>query len=216
MIAILNILLPAMALAVAWRFLRRDENPAWRIMVPYLALVCITEITGAYLGMVLGRTNVLVYNVFILIEGFFISSIAYLHCRQLGMKPVVLRLWWVGFLVVYLAEWASKDGLTAYLTHSIVMLSCSFIGVIAYYGWRLMLYPQRDIQLHRHAPSLWMVAIGYFYFGTLLASVLAEALITYRLHIYGIPVYSLIYLLLNFILYGLWIYSFTCRYRRFG
>ncbi|MFC3198235.1 hypothetical protein ACFOET_11490 [Parapedobacter deserti] len=213
MIALLNVIIQATCLVAACRYLWHDPEWHWAAMPWYLALVTATEAFGGYLGSVLGINSVPLYNLFLLIEGTFISYFCYRLCRPYGMRFIHWCCWMLVFTGTYTAELTIAGSFSSYATATIILVSLSFVAGCLYYGAELFRLGDVRTSLHRHGPSMWIIAIAYFYSGTLIASLPANALITLQIGIAGIPVYSLVFLLLNYILYTLWIYTFLCRYR---
>lgn len=210
---VLTLAVETLCLIGALYFLRDEKERHWRLHPWYLLIVVATEAVGGYIARVQGGTNTWLYNLFIPIEGLFISYFLYRLCQPYGMPYIHWILWVVLFGSCYLTERLLVDSLQVYSYWTLVFLSISFVGGSIRYAHLLIRAIPLPFLLHRHAPSLWVAAISLFYFGTFVSTLLAEPLITARVEIAGIPLYSMVYFLLNLMLYGLWIVTFMCRYR---
>jgi len=58
-------------------FLYKDKDPAWRLMILFLLITCITELAGLYMRIVMYKANLPVYNTFLLVEGSFTGYFFY-------------------------------------------------------------------------------------------------------------------------------------------
>jgi len=213
MIVLLNIAIQCACFIAACRYLRHDHERHWAAMPWYLAVVVVTEALGGYFGSVLGIRNAPLYNVFMLIEGTFISYFIYRLCRHYGLRFVHWCLWLLLFIGAYITELSLTGSFSSYATSTINLLSLSFLAGCVYYGAMMFRFGDVRISVYRHGPTVWMAAIAYFYSGTLTAGLLAGPLIELRIGVAGIPVYTVAHLLMNYFLYTLWIYTFMCRYR---
>lgn len=213
MIALLNVLIQSACLGAACRYLWNDPEWHWATMPGYLTVVVATEAFGGYLGHMLGLQNVPLYNLFLLVEGTFISIFTYRLCRPYGLRLIHWCCWMVLFLGTYAVELILAGSFSHYATTTIFMASLSFVAACVYYALGLLRQMEFGMPLIRHAPTVWMVSVAYFYFGTLVVGILAKPIIALRLELFGLPVYSLVHLMLNFIMYTLWIYTFMCRFR---
>ena len=212
-ISLLNISVQTICLAVAWRYLRNDKERHWVLQPWYLLVVVLTEGIGGYIGIVQGKNNLWLYNIFLLIEGTFISYFIYRICKPYGLRVRYWWLWMALFIACFAAEHFFASRPLAYPFWTVIWISTSFIAGSIYYTYQLFKAPPQPMPLHRHAPSIWMGAVSCFYFGTFVTTLLAEPLITAQVDLAGLPLYALIYLLLNLMLYGLWTVTFMYRYR---
>lgn len=212
-IAISNIIIQAICLIAAWRYLRNDKELHWALQPWYLLIVVVTEGLGGYIGIVQQKSNLWLYNIFPLVEGTFISYFIYRICKPYGLR---IRYWWIWlalFVVFFSIEQFFVERQVPFHFWTVIWISCSFVAATIYYIYLLFKAPPQPIPLRQHAPSLWMGAISCFYFGTFVTTLLAQPLITAQVELAGLPLYALLYLLLNMMLYGLWIITFTYRYR---
>ncbi|HWK57298.1 MAG TPA: hypothetical protein VNQ80_08175 [Parapedobacter sp.] len=212
-LAIVNMLIELACFVVAWLRLRHDPERHWALFPWYLFVVVVTETAGFYLGRIVQQPSNWVYNLYILIEGTFISYFIYRVCRPYGLAPVLWKGWVLLFICCYATERFLASGLNDYSTYTIMLMNVSFIGAFIGYIFRLARSPLQPMPLYRHAPTVWMAAMASFYFGTLATSLIAELLLSKALAIGNTSMYAVIYAFFILLLYGLWIYSIMCRYQ---
>ncbi len=197
----------------AFYFLRGDNERHWRLHPWYLLMVVATDASGGYLAHIQGITNSWIYNLFIPVEGVFISYFLYRLCRPYGMQATHWILFIALFGICYTVERLLTGSIHVYSYWTVILMSLAFIGGCIRYAYLLLHAAPQSVPLQRHAPSIWVGSIGLFYFGTFVTTLLAEPLITARVKIASVPLYSAVFLVLNLTLYGLWIVTFMCRYR---
>ena len=202
-----------LCLISAFYFLRGETERHWRLHPWYLLLVVATDATGGYLAHVCHVSNTWLYNLFIPIEGIFIGYFLFRLCKRYGMQRTYWQLFAAVLIVCYTIERVFSVTTPHYCYWTTIFMSLVFILGTIRYAYLLLKAAPQSLPLQRHAPSIWVCAVSLFYFGTFVATLLAEPLITARVKIADTPLYSAVYFLLNLMLYGLWIVTFIYRYR---
>ncbi|MEC3879131.1 hypothetical protein [Parapedobacter sp. 10938] len=209
----LTFLVEIACLITAWRYLRHEKELHWALQPWYLLIVVITEGLGGYIGIVQHKNNAWLYNIFLLIEGTFISYFIYRICKPYGLHIRYWLLWLALFILFFSIEQTAVEKPASLHFWTVIWISASFVVATIYYIYLLFNAPLQPVPLRRHASSLWMGAISCFYFGSFVTMLLAQPLIATQVELAGLPLYALVYLLLNLMLYGLWMITFTYRYR---
>jgi hypothetical protein len=188
-------------------FLYRERGN-WKIMIGFLLIVCVTELTGRYIKTVLHTSNYWVYNIFMLAAAVILPAFFYTILDQAPFKKAILITGWLTFAVLYTIE-LIEHGMLGYNSKSDTLLSVFLCVFSLLYYYQLLL----DERHHNLAtlPSFWWVnGVLFFYFGSITCDLFFSMLIkvpqTYlRYYIYTV---------LNILLYGCWSYAFLCKYQQ--
>lgn len=195
--------------AIACVCLLKDSVLAWRYMIIYLFLTCVTELAGAYIsGPNFSVSNHWVYNIFLICEiGFTHLMFYYLLSKYMNSKPIiVIGLAILG--VIYIYE-IFEHGFLTYNNITYSVMSVLFVIYSLYYYY-LLHTDNAYINLKYSAEFWWVVGTLFFYFaataGNLFRNYLASVVLSNGHHLS-----YYIFRILNIILYGCWSYSFICR-----
>jgi len=196
--------------------LRNDKNVIWRIMILFLFITCLAEITGIYVK----RLNLIdknhlhpngwVYNILLVFQATFFSLLFYeLLKKYLKVKPVI-----IGGLVLLMAIHIYKLGIQGFSKYDELMKTTMSIILVLYsfYFYYCLIKDDRYINLTKY-PGFWLVAgILFFYFGTTTYNIFYEKLASMTNKSKTELAY-LRYINSTFIilLYTCWSYSFICR-----
>lgn len=204
----LTIIIELICFTVALICLLKDNNLAWKGMVLYLFITCITELIGVYIVKnTQSQNNQWVYNIFLLFEaGFTHLMFAALLSKYINSKPTII----IGFALialVYLYEIYNNSFLIyAVLTYTI--MSVLFVLYSLYYFY-LLIKEDNYINLKYSDSFWWVTGALFFYFGNTGCNIFDEKLDNVTLFSHHLNYY--IFRVLNLILYGCWSYSFICR-----
>lgn len=190
-------------------FLRKDSNAYWRWLSLYIFVGCATEITGRYLGFVLRENNSWLYNLFMGIEIIVVNLFFWNLIREVRWSRLAV---FGGFMLVMTVHLLEGISLSLMNYHSATRSLLSVMMIIYSLGYYYLLIRKDDfVVLRFYAPFWWVAGILFYYSGSIIANFTFMKVNIYFFDKY--PLRYFIYIGLNLILYGLWTYSFYCRYR---
>lgn len=190
----------------------RNEKGYLREMKWFLALSALTELTGYLVYFQLHqKNNYWVFNTFLPVEVLFLSWMLYrILSPYYNCKPWIVAGVFL-FSVIFLLEsiqhqfvgisMKAKNFASIYL----ILLCLSY-----YYT---LLKSDDYIDLKKHAPFWLVTGCFFFYFGSVTCDFFFDYLLTINQSSIK-PVRYIIFIVLNFILYGCWSYSFLCKYKQ--
>lgn len=208
------IIVQVSCLILAWFFLRGQRFNEWGVQRFYLIAVVATELAGNWVRIGLGKSNLSVYNTFLWVEAMAIGWLLYRFIQPLTAKPMRLVYWGWLFLFTcsYLLEWHFNTQSHLYFNYSIVLMCLVFTLACGYYYYCLLMrMPVQDIRLY--PPFWWVSGTLIFYFGGLMINSAIDLLFDRPIAVGHFYLHQLITNLLNFMMYGLWTYSYFIRYR---
>lgn len=201
-----NIIIELICFLFAVRYLLKD-NSFWRLMLVYMGLVVITEVTGKYLAG-LHQSNQWLYNIFLLIEAGFVGSMFYHLLKR--------KVWIVSGLFLFLLSYALEVhhyGFMKFLSYTNIVSSILFI-CLSFYYYFMLINEENYHDLVRHDAFWWVTGAIFYYFGGTVCNFLFDYLSRIDSQTLQYPVRYIIFCVLNFVLYSCWSYSFVCRYRQ--
>lgn len=212
----LNTLLEFLCFFVALICLRKDADWLWRDQIWFLLITCITELAGIYVKNFYrvdgnnGHPNGWVYNIYLLFQITFLSLVFnHFLKKHTKCKPIIIGGLVLMFLV-FVFE-VIEHGFLKYnsVTNTVMSVCLVFYSLYYYY---YLLKDDAYISL-LHLPSFWWVAgVLLFYFGKTACNLFYNMLSpTAENFSQQLRYISYIYYGLNFLMYGLWSYSFICR-----
>ncbi len=184
----------------------------FKLMPWYLGLTTLVELTGYIVYFKLHYpNNYWVFNAFLPLEVLFLSWIFYHLLSNYFYCKTLIIVGSLGFLLIYLFEsfnsaflamsMKAKDFGSVYL-----IILC----LIYYY------FLQKDnnyVNLKWHADFWIVTGCFFFYFSSIGCDFFFDYLRSINLGTTK-PVRYLIFIVLNFIMYGCWSFSFLCRYKQ--
>jgi len=204
-----NITIEIICLVFAMLCLNSDISATWKSMILFLLITCITEIAGTLTKKTINGNN-WVYNIYLMPEAGF-TSIMFGHLISKYTKSKIIVLPGLALLfVLYLYE-IYKHGIYNFNTVTTSIMSLLFICYGLYYYY-LLIKDEQYINLKTYAPFWWVSGTLFFYFGSIVSNLYFSVLSNDYLPLYSFR--HAIYIILNFILYRFWSYSFLCRYRQ--
>ncbi|MBB5397382.1 hypothetical protein HDC91_003449 [Mucilaginibacter sp. AK015] len=209
-----NITVEVLCLIIALFSLNKKAGRPWLSMIPFLFIICLTEIGGKYLKMIYMQDrehnlpNSWLYNLLLIFQALFISlHFKYLIGNYIKSKPLIYSGLALTTLLYFYELF--NHGLYEYNTLTNMVLSIQFITFSLYYYYNLL----RDdtyVNLRYSAGFWWVTGILFFSFGSIICSLfyykLSVILITSKVYLT-----TYIYFALNIILYSCWSYSFICK-----
>lgn len=196
---------------VALYFLKKDKAMPWRVFPWFILTVALLDGTGWALDYIFKVSNQWLYNITLVIFVLFITWLFYHIYRSLFNSGPVLTALLAAFFITFTIESFDKalarfNNVTFMITGAIfVIASCAY-----YY---LLLKSDKIVMLLKH-PEFWLVTgIFLFYFGNTTPVIFFKEIMGYEV-VHGVPLWELIFPVLNLILYGCWAYAFRCRYRQ--
>jgi len=176
-------------------------------MVVFMLLTCISEITGRILRLS-NKKNDWVYNLFLIAEaGFTTAMYDYFISKYLKKRPLILV--GGGLLIILYVYEIIIHGIFISNDLTITIMSIMFIGYALYY-YLLLIKDDTYVKLVKYGPFWWVAGTLLFYYGSCASDLYFT--IFKNTNLFGHKRY-LIYVWLNIIQYGLWSYSFICRYK---
>lgn len=194
--------------------LMRDTSIAWRSMVVFLFIICITELAGV--GIKIhnrsDRThiyqNVWLYNILLVFQACFISLMfQHLLNKYINSKRIII----IGLTLlatVYTCD-ILKHGILIYNEKTNTVMLILFVLYSLYYYYNL-LKDDKYISLAYLADFWWVAGLLLFYFGSTASNIFFDNLSPYKASSLK-DLSPLIFKCLNILLYGFWSYSFICR-----
>lgn len=205
-----HILIESVTLVFAFIYLRKDHDSYWKLVIWFLLITVLIEITGFYvLRKILQVNNAWLYNIYTLLKMGFVGSMLIHFLSNYVKKPLYLLMGLLIPLISFLVE-SADHGILVY--HSVTNTIMSVIFVI--YGWYyfyLLLKSSEYVKLSSHAPFWWISGISFYCFGSVVCD-----LVYFRISIKIDGPHTLryyIFIVLNILLYGFWTYSYICRQR---
>jgi len=194
--------------------LKKDHDLAWRLMILFLFMTCVAEMTGIYIkrlylsGNLHIHPNSWIYNILLMFEMVFVSIMFLSILNEFVNSKSIIISGLTLLFIIYIYEILThgiykKNNLTT------TVMSILFVLYSLYYFYCLLKH-ELYVDL-KYSPAFWWV-IGslFFYFGSTACNIFY-----YKLSVVTItPKHYLtyyIYTALNIILYGYWSYSFICK-----
>ncbi|WP_291913589.1 hypothetical protein [Chitinophaga sp. CB10] len=197
---------------VAGICLHRDESAAWKRMIPYLGLVCLTEMAGIYLRRQLHVSNTWLYNLYQYVEMTVIWSFLYYHLKPYLKTGKWYYLILAALLLVFVTETYIR-GWYVFANISASVMSVVFIVACLYY-FLLVIRDDHYVELRVHAPFWWISGTLLYYFGSTASNIFFDYLVSDAVMNLPFPLRYIVFNILNVLLYCCWSYSFLCRYRQ--
>lgn len=191
-------------------FLWKDKAPAWKLLIVFLALTCITEMGGIYLRRVIHMHNSWLYNIFILAECSINTYFFYNLFCTLKYAKKILWGWIALFISIYLVE-LFYNHFNMFVANTATVMAIVFTLASVYYYYMLLI-SSADVNLKTHAPFWWVNGTIFFYFGSTATNLFFDYLIYYRAPDFSRSVYYILLTILNILLYCCWVYAFFCRW----
>ncbi len=201
----LNIVVELICFLIALVYLRGLKE--WRLQILYLFLICFIEILGRYLIKGLHFiNNSWLYNIFLLVEAFFIALMFY---ELLKHKLKHIKVFVGVFAVIFLTAYGYDLFLHGFMDfndqcNSIVSVCYCVMGL--YYFYQLM-NDEEYINILRFAPFWWVTGTLVYYFGSTVLNIFHDVLIAAKDH----HLRRYLMMFLNVFLYSCWSYSFMLK-----
>lgn len=198
---------------VALICLINDKSIAWRSMILFLLITCITEMAGLYVkklylaDRVHVHPNLWLYNTLLIFQiGFTSFMFQHLLDKYNSRRIVITGLPILIGLYIYEVV---AHGIFSYnnLTNIALSILLVLYSLVYYYH---LLKDDEHAELISLSAFWWAAGILFFHFGrtgcNLFYGKLASIMVTAK---HNLTYY--IYIILNILLYGCWAYSFICR-----
>lgn len=190
----------------------KDKSLAWRLLVVYMLLNCLTEVAGIYIRVQLHGHNFPVYNIMLLAECGMVTYFFYSIFKTFRDIRRLVIWWLVIFIATYITE-LILNSMNQFLFFTASVMSIVFV-LTALYFYYLMLKGEKYMQLSTYAPFWWVNGALFFYFGSTACNIFFDYLVKDTQIFFGNSIRYLVFSILNIILYGFWSYAFICRYRQ--
>lgn len=194
--------------------LRKDISLAWRSMMLFLLITCITEMLGHHIRMlyladrVHVRPNVWLYNGLLLFQAAFISFMfQHLLNKYINSMPIILG--GLALLAILYVYEILDHGIYVYneKTNTVMLVLFVLYSLFFYYQ---LLKDDRYVSLIYSAEFWWVAGLLFFYFGSTACNIFFDNIPKETAKsLMGLS--GLIFKILNVIYYGCWSYSFICR-----
>jgi len=193
------------AVALVWK----DKHAFWKVVTCYIAIALVTEQYAAYLSSK-HIHNLWLFNIFLFFE---IGTILFglYHCIKTYIDPK--PIFSIGFGIIGLSYFIFliTQPFTEANNLTIVVMSVIYALYCLYYYY-LLLKDDQFIEIKSNPEFWWVTGVLFYYFGSTIANIF-DGLFNVKVFGYANLRYC-IYILLNYILYSLWIYSFICRMKQ--
>ncbi|RQO29964.1 hypothetical protein DBR32_13700 [Taibaiella sp. KBW10] len=209
MIVYLNILFELICFLLALITLTK-AGKKWLMFIPYLFIVLGIELWGMYAYAQKINSNV-VYNFYVLLNFVFIQFVLHKICTITTNRDRTNVLFLFIFTLFFVSE-VYYFGYKNFAVKSIIF-SYFLISVQCLYYFYTLLKQDSFVNLPQHAPFWLAAGILFHAIGSTVSYLFYDYLVTIYLEL-GIPVRQIIFVFLNFILYGSWSYAFICKYRQ--
>ena len=178
-------------------------------MFAFLLLTSLLEITGRVIGK-RSHNNDWVYNIFVIAETLF-TGVVYVYLVRQYARNIKIHIALLCLLALLYIYEVALHGFFVFNNITTAVMSVIFIGYSLYYYY-LLIKDQGYFNLNTHPAFWWVAGSLFFYYGSSVISLYFAVfnikngdLFTYRHYAY---------LCFNIIHYGLWSYSYICRYRQ--
>ncbi|MDB5007798.1 MAG: hypothetical protein JWP45_2191 [Mucilaginibacter sp.] len=192
--------------------LTKDRSFAWRSMLLFLFIICITETIGVHIKkLYLADTvhvhpNIWIYNILLIFQiGFISFMFKHLLDTYIKSKPVILS-GLILLAILYIIDIFTHG---VFVKHNLTTIVMSVLFVLySLYYFYLLLRSEDYINLKFSSDFWWVAGILFFYFGRIVSLLFFQILSTFSPNfVVTVPIYNV----LNIILYSCWSYSFICR-----
>ncbi|QXV64315.1 hypothetical protein INP83_14615 [Mucilaginibacter sp. 21P] len=197
---------------VAFVFLWKDKSTTWKMLIAFLLLTCVTEVTGIYMREFLQIRNYPVYNVYLLFECGFTSYFFYHLYRPYNYHIKWLYVWYGIFMLIFLSEMLHNN-FKGFTSATASIMSVVFV-LASLYFYYLKLRDEKFEPLLYSASFWWVNGALFFYFGSTACNIFMDYLAEYESITYNNSIRYIIYNVLDVIMYACWSYAFICRYRQ--
>lgn len=181
-------------------------NFKWKLLIPYLFITCLTELTGVYLKKH-HQPNQWPYNILLIFQ-IFIPAIIFFNLFNTynrGKNIIICGIILSASLYVYDII---DHGFFIFneLTYNVM---CVLYVIYCFYFFYLLLNSEHYIVITKSANFWWVSGSLFFYFGSTATNLFRDRLTPIDIADHNVTFY--IYILLNIILYTCWSYSFICK-----
>lgn len=193
-------------------FLRKEKTGYLKHMIWFLGLTTLAELTGYLVYFQFHqKNNYWVFNAFLPIEIFFLSWLFYkILSPYYNSKPWILAGLTI-FSAIFFYESFQQN--FAGMSMNAKKFSSLYLILLCLSYYYFLQKNEEYIQLKKH-PAFWIVTgCFFFYFGSVACDFFFDYLLTIN-NTSIKPVRYIIFIVLNFILYSCWSYSFLCKYRQ--
>jgi hypothetical protein len=177
----------------------------------YLAITVVVESLGYYTYFYLHRSNHMIFNLFLPLEFVFTGWIMFKVYEPMLHSKYAIMLTLAIVCIIYLTESITND-FSEYSTRANIAFSIAVVVSCLFYYYHLI-KTDEYINVYKYGDFWVVTGLFIFYF----VETASNFFFTYTSSINRksiIPIRFIIHIILNFILYSCWAYSFICRYRR--
>src|ERR1700748_408522 len=186
---------------IAFICLIKDKNLAWRSMILYLFITCITELLGIHIKkLYLADTihvhpNIWIYNILLIFQAGFVSLMFYhLLKKYINSKPIVIG--GLTLLIILYTYEVFEHGVFVKHNLTTTIMSILFVIYSLYYFYHL-LNDVVYVNLMYSAAFWWVTGVLFFYFGSIASVLFFEILIKINPHIRTTyPIYRILIIIL--------------------
>lgn len=204
----INLVFEFMCLCISLFFLRKNRDTFSKLTIGYLTLVLITEISGFVWMNIYHKNNSWIYNIYSIFEVSYIC----LGFYYLLVKNKLNSMWMlVGTYMIFIVSYITETVHHGFLKYHIVttsMVSVCFVLLSSVYFFRLI-RTEKAFNLQYYSSFWWVAAIFIYYFGGTIYNLFVFYAVQYN---QGLAILVHTMLVLNFLLYSIWSYSYICSY----
>lgn len=211
-LSLLNIAIEFCCLCLSLFFLTKNRDTFSRITIGYLVVILLTESGGSLWRMVYHKNNSWIFNIYSIFEASYICFGFYILFAKKSFKAnwFIIATYLI-FISSYLIETANH-GFFKYHTVTNTIVSICFVFLSLVYFLRLIKH-EKAFNLQFYSSFWWVSAVVIYYFGGTMYNLFVFYAIQYN---QGLTILVHTMLVLNFLLYGIWSYSYicSCRHRK--
>ena len=199
---------------IAFITLIRDKDSAWRSLIIFYFLTCLTEFLGIYIrtlpktGLIQFHSNIWVYNIFSLFEIIFINLMFYKIFEHYNVFRLIIKVLGLFSVNLFFIE-IIINNIYNDLIFTPVITDLLF-SVFSFSYFYLMMKDDEFINLKFHAPFWWVTGTLISYFGSTTQDIILVHLSDVKF-ILNHQLQYIFDIILSLISYGCWSYSFICR-----
>lgn len=208
-LSLLNIAFEFCCLCISLFFLTKNRDTFSKITIGYLCVILLTEITGSWWRASYHKNNSWIFNIYSIFEAGYICFGFHLLFAKKTLKASGLPIAsYIIFITIYTIE-ALSHGVFKYHIITNTVVSICFVLLSLYYFYLLM-SQEKTVKIITYSSFWWVAAILIYYFGGTMYNLFMFYIVERNFSL-GILVHTM--LVLNFLLYSIWSYSYICSSR---
>jgi len=210
-----NTVAELVCLVIALICLSKNQDKIWRSFIVFMFITVFTEMAGIHIKKVYHQPNAWLYNLLLLVQGFFYVRM-FDHLLYSNRRSPVITFPAGLLCLLFVYECVSNTFFGATPNHKYYYYSTTnsvFAVVVVFYSLYylyLILKADNYVTLSKSASFWWVAGALFFYFGSTTCNIFYSKLENIKIAPNRNVTYY-IYNLLNIFLYSCWSYAFICK-----